>query len=141
MSIGQAAEHTGLSTHTLRFYEREGILATTVDRAANGRRQYSEQDLNWIYLCTRLRASGMPLAAIRRYAELVREGLGNEAERLALLRTHAEHVNAQIAELRGCLEIITRKVEMYAERANGSRDPLWDPAESDDTGQCRVPSE
>ena len=101
LSIGQVAERTGLSVHALRFYEREGILATPVRRGPGGRRVYSEWDMDWLDVCTRLRASGMPLTAIRRYADLVRAGAGNEEERLALLRRHQEHVTAQIGELTG----------------------------------------
>jgi DNA-binding transcriptional MerR regulator len=60
---GQAAERTGLSAHALRFYEREGLLAAPVQRTADGRRAYSEPDLEWLELCVKLRSSGMPLAA------------------------------------------------------------------------------
>ena len=72
LSIGQAALRSGLSVHALRFYEREGLLASPVERTADGRRVYSEHDLEWLELCIKLRSSGMPLAAIRRYTELVR---------------------------------------------------------------------
>jgi len=84
LSIGQVAERTGLGVHTLRFYEREGLLAMPVRRAA-GRRVYSEDDVEWLDICTELRSSGMPPAEIRRYAELVREGLGN-------VKVYQEHV-------------------------------------------------
>jgi len=80
LSIGKAAERTGLSVHALRFYEREGLLASPVQRSPDGRRAYSEQDLEWLDLCIKLRSSAMPLAAIRHYAELVRQGEGNERE-------------------------------------------------------------
>ncbi|MEV5707920.1 MerR family transcriptional regulator [Actinoallomurus sp. NPDC052274] len=86
LSIGQVAERTGLSVHALRFYEREGVLVDPVRRGPAGRRVYSENDVEWLTVCIILRASGMPLPAIRRYTELVREGDGNEEERLALLR-------------------------------------------------------
>src|SRR5690349_21418644 len=85
LSIGEVAERTGLSVHALRFYEREGLLATPVYRAPGGRRVYSEWDLEWLELCIKLRESGMPITAIRRYAELVRQGTGNEKERLDVL--------------------------------------------------------
>jgi DNA-binding transcriptional MerR regulator len=57
-----------------------------VQRTADGRRAYSESDLEWLELCVKLRSSGMPLAAIRQYAELVRQGAGNEQDRLTILR-------------------------------------------------------
>jgi DNA-binding transcriptional MerR regulator len=113
MTIGQVAERTGLSVHALRFYEREGLFATPIRRELNGRRVYSEDDIGWLTICTVLRASGMPLTAIRRYAELVRDGAGNEKERLSLLREHQDRVTDQMAELRKCLDLITFKVGVY----------------------------
>jgi DNA-binding transcriptional MerR regulator len=127
LTIGQVAERTGLSVHALRYYEREGLLVDPVQRAAGGRRIYSEWDVEWLELCIRLRASGMPVTAIRRYAELVRQGEGNERDRLALLRGHQEHVTTQIADLRACLDVITLKVRMYEESlAARGADPIWD---------------
>jgi DNA-binding transcriptional MerR regulator len=119
LSIGEVAERTGLSVHALRFYEREGILANPVRRAAGGRRLYSEDDVEWLRLCILLRASGMPLPLIRRYTELVRQGAGNEQERLALLRQHEEQVVDQIAELNRCLDVIRYKVAKYEDYLAG----------------------
>ncbi len=129
LTIGQVAERTGLSVHALRFYEREGVFASAVQRTPDGRRAYSEDDLEWLDLCVKLRSSGMPLAAIRRYAELVRQGPGNEAGRLAILRQHEERITAQLAALTACLEMISFKVKIYEESlANGSTDPIWAPS-------------
>ena len=129
LGIGQAAQRTGLSVHALRFYEREGLLASPIERTADGRRAYREQDLEWLDLCIKLRSSGLPLAAIRRYAELVREGAGNEQERLVLMRQHMERVTAKIAALDACLEVITFKVKLYEESlATDHTDPIWAPA-------------
>ncbi|MFF0769800.1 MerR family transcriptional regulator [Nonomuraea wenchangensis] len=116
LSIGQVAERTGLSVHTLRFYEREGLLAQPVRRGAAGHRVYDEDDVDWLGVCIRLRASGMPLADIRRYTELVRAGQGNEVERLEVLREHRERVLAQRHELDECLKLITYKVGIYESR-------------------------
>jgi DNA-binding transcriptional MerR regulator len=113
LSIGQVAERTGLSVHALRFYEREGVLANPVRRLAGGRRIYSEDDVEWLRLCVLLRASGMPLPAIRRYTELVRLGDGNEEERLTLLRQHEQRVVEQIDELNRCLDVVRYKVARY----------------------------
>jgi len=113
LSIGEVADRTGLSVHALRFYEREGILVDPVRRAAGGRRLYGEDDVEWLRLCILLRASGMPLPVIRRYTDLVRQGDGNEEERLALLRQHQEQVVSQIDELNRCLDVIKYKVARY----------------------------
>ena len=129
LGIGQAAQRTGLSVHALRFYEREGLLASPVQRGPDGRRAYGDDDLEWLELCVKLRSSGMPLAAIRRYAELVRQGAGNEPERLVLMRQHMERVTAQIAALDACLEVIACKVKLYEESlATDHTDPIWAPA-------------
>jgi DNA-binding transcriptional MerR regulator len=125
LSIGQVAERTGLSVHALRFYEREGMFPTPVHRDTAGHRLYSEWDLEWLEVCGKLRASGMPLTAIRRYAGLVRHGAGNEAERLTLLREHQAYVRGQITALIECLELISFKVRLYeACLAEGWTDPL-----------------
>lgn len=115
LSIGQVAERTGLSVHALRFYEREGLLTDPVRRDAGGRRVYTEHDVEWLDTCIRLRASGMPLPAIRRYVELIREGGGNEQQRIAIMREHREQVLAQIAELTECLNLISHKIDFYQE--------------------------
>ncbi|WP_163511107.1 MerR family transcriptional regulator [Fodinicola acaciae] len=126
LSIGEVAERTGLSVHALRFYEREGIFADAVRRGSNGRRLYSEDDVEWLHICTKFRASGMPLDTIRQYVDLVRQGGGNEHERLALLKQHQQNVVAQIEELKTCLDVITYKVNVYEEYlARGTADRLW----------------
>ncbi|HVV24770.1 MAG TPA: MerR family transcriptional regulator [Pseudonocardiaceae bacterium] len=126
LSIADAAAKTGISTHTLRFYEREGLLTAPVARNGSGWRRYSPKDLEWIVVCTKLRATGMPLRAIRRYAELVRSGPGNEVERLALLEEHQSVLRARLAELRENMELIDYKVDVYKKRlADGDADELW----------------
>lgn len=126
LSIGQVAERTGLSVHALRFYEREGLLADPVRRESNGRRVYSEDDVDWLDMCIKFRSSGMPLDTIRKYTDLVRQGPGNEADRLALLKSHQDHVSQQIADLNECLNVITWKVGIYQEHVEaGTADCLW----------------
>jgi DNA-binding transcriptional MerR regulator len=112
LTIGQVAERTGLSIHTLRFYEKEGVLATPPRRSAGGRRVYTEHDVEWLNLCVVLRGSGMPLPEIRRYTELARTA-GTEPQRLDLLRTHQQRLRDQLAELGRCMDVITHKVACY----------------------------
>ncbi|TLP53626.1 MerR family transcriptional regulator [Microbispora tritici] len=113
LHIGEVARRTGLSVHTLRLYEREGLLAGEVLRDEAGRRVYSAWDVEWLGNCVKFRASGMPLAAIGRLARLVREGTGNEAERLEVLREHRRHVAERIAQLQDCLDLVDGKVAAY----------------------------
>ena len=129
LSIAEAASRTGVSVHTLRYYERAGLVITPVDRTAAGRRRYRAEDLKWIKICTRLRATGMPIKAIRHYAELVCAGPGNEQERLALLEAHRATVLAQLAEVQENLKVIDHKIDVYRGRlAAGDADQLWAPA-------------
>jgi DNA-binding transcriptional MerR regulator len=118
LSIGQVAERTGLSVHTLRFYEREGLFPTPITRVGS-RRTYTEDDLEWLELCGILRGSGMPLAAVRDYARLIADGDGNEPERLALLREHQQRLRAQLAELERCQDLIRHKVGVYEDIVDG----------------------
>ncbi len=128
LSIGQVAERTGLSVHTLRLYEREGLFTTAVRRSSSGRRVYSRWDVDWLGTCLLLRASGMPLATIRRFAELVREGEGNEPERLVLLRRHEQYIHERLSELNECLSLITTKVAGYEQHlAAGTAGTIWNP--------------
>lgn len=113
LNIGAVAERTGLSTHTLRFYEREGILPVRIERSPAGHRLYSEDDVEWLMICKSLRASGMPLADICDYVVLINAGGGNEADRLRLLRRHQQRLRGQIDELRACVEWIEHKVGIY----------------------------
>ena len=129
LSIGDVARRTGLSVHALRFYEREGLLLSQhVARGTGGHRRYGPEDVRWLGICTKLRRSGMPLAEIRRFAELVREGPGNEQQRLELLREQQRRVESQLAELEECLRIISRKVGVYEEHvADGTAQDLYTP--------------
>jgi len=111
-TIGEAAEKCGLSQHTLRWYERIGLLGH-IERGSDGRRRFSDGDLDWLSLLTKLRATGMPVRDMQRYAELVRSGAGH-AERLDLLKRHREQVRRAIASQRECLKLLDAKIDHYA---------------------------
>lgn len=126
VSIAEAARLSGVSVHTLRYYERSEMMPTTPARTAGGTRRYRAAELEWIHTCTKLRSLGMSTALIRRYVELVRAGPGNEHERLALLETHRDQVHAQMASLARDLTLIEGKIEVYRRRLDvGSADRLW----------------
>jgi DNA-binding transcriptional MerR regulator len=128
LSIAEAARQTGVSVHTLRYYERAGLVVTTIDRTDGGWRRYRKLDLDWIKICTRLRVTGMPIRAIRHYAELVSAGAGNEQERLRLLEAHRAEVRTRLAELEESLRLIDHKIDVYRGRLTaGDADRLWAP--------------
>ncbi|MEZ0294104.1 MAG: MerR family transcriptional regulator [Solirubrobacteraceae bacterium] len=117
LSISDAANATGLSVHTLRYYERAGLMLDPVERAPSSHRRYTEDEIRWVTLLTRLRATGMPIRRIRDYADLVRAGDGNEDERLALLEAHRAAVLEQLEVMRANLDAIEFKIERYREQA------------------------
>jgi DNA-binding transcriptional MerR regulator len=112
MKIQQVAEKTNLSIYTLRYYEQAGLV-TPVERAANGHRDYSQDDVKRIVFVTRLRAAGMPIANIRRYVELAQQGDATVLERLQLLEEHKACIEERIEELRQHLTLINNKIEHY----------------------------
>lgn len=117
-SIAEAAEATGLTPHTLRYYERDGLLLDAVERASSGHRRYTEADLGWLILLSRLRATGMPIREIREYAALVRRGDGTERERLAILQGHRDRVLTELAQVQEHLTAIEGKIALYRTRTD-----------------------
>jgi len=113
VSIAEAASTTGVSAHTLRYYERAGLMLTPVDRASSSHRRYSEADLAWVRFLTRLRWTGMSISVMRRYTELVREGDATIAQRRELLVAHREAVRGHLAEITASLEAIDHKIDIY----------------------------
>jgi DNA-binding transcriptional MerR regulator len=110
-SIREAADKCGLSQHTLRWYERIGLVGP-VARGSDGRRRFTDADLDWLTLITRLRETGMPVSDMQRYAALVRSGAG-ETERLELLKRHREEVRRALAAQRECLKLLNAKIAAY----------------------------
>ena len=114
LTIQQVAELSGLSVHTLRYYERNGLLEP-VNRAANGHRRYSAQDLTRIEFLTRLRMTGMPIRQMQQYAQLMRRHPDGISERLAILEEHERQVQERLRELSRNLEVIQYKIRLYKE--------------------------
>jgi DNA-binding transcriptional MerR regulator len=112
LTISEAAESAGVTAHTLRYYERAGLL-DPVGRAGSGHRRYGEDDLTRIVFIARLRSTGMPIREIRRYFELVRAGPRTEPDRLALLQAHRDRVLAQLDEFAHHLQAIDFKIDLY----------------------------
>jgi DNA-binding transcriptional MerR regulator len=114
LSIQQVAAVTQLSTHTLRYYERIGLLAP-IERASSGHRRYSSQDIAWINFLTRLRATGMPIREMQQFAELRRQGDRTLSQRRQLLEIHQQQVYQQIDDLTENLKVIREKIQHYQE--------------------------
>jgi DNA-binding transcriptional MerR regulator len=111
LPIAEVAELTGVTAHTLRYYERIGLV--DVPRDAAGRRVYSRHEVARIVFVTRLRMTAMPIREIQAYFGLVAQGQGTEAERLDLLQRHRRDVVARMDELRSALSVIDFKIALY----------------------------
>jgi DNA-binding transcriptional MerR regulator len=113
-SIAQAAERSGLSIDTLRYYERIGLVDPPA-RDSGGRRSYSDDDLSWLEFLTKLRTTGMPIRLMREYAQLRHKGLATASRRKQLLYDHRADVRQRIAELQECLAVLDYKIDNYAQ--------------------------
>jgi len=113
-NIAQLSEQTGLSPHTLRYYEKESLIQH-VPRDAGGRRRYGEVHLKTIKFVNALRATGMPIREIKRYLAFYQLGPATKADRLALLESHRAKVKEELEAVRANLTIIDKKIQGYKE--------------------------
>ena len=112
LTISDAAERAGLTSHTIRYYEGAGLLPR-VGRATSGHRRFSEGDVAWAIFISRLRATGMPIRRIKEYVDLFKEGPSTEGARLALLEDHRDTVLERMDEISRNLALIELKIDMY----------------------------
>ncbi len=115
-SIAATAERTGVSAHTLRYYERIGLI-DPVDRDDSGRRLYRENDVQRVDFLRKLRSTGMPITRMQEYVDLVRRGPSTARARLELLEEHRRHVLHDLEHLNDCLGAINFKIDRYRRSA------------------------
>lgn len=108
----KAAEKIGISAHTLRFYDKEGLLPN-VGRDEHGNRRFTDNDLQWLSLLQCLKNTGVSLKDIKRFAECTTIGDDTIDERLALFESQTENVKCQIAELKRYLNLLKYKLAFY----------------------------
>ncbi|HKT64615.1 MerR family transcriptional regulator [Burkholderia sp. 22313] len=128
LTIGQVAELTGVSTHTLRYYEQAGLLRA-ISRTAAGHRLYAPADLDWLAFVMRLKATGMPIAQMQQFAALRAEGESTFGARRRLLVAHRDAVRSHIAELQASLDAIGDKIAYY-ETQEGETERRANPSQS-----------
>ncbi len=130
-TIQQVAEATGLSVHTLRYYERIGLIHS-IGRAENSHRRYSDDDIGWINFLNKLRATGMSIQEMQRYAELQRLGDETLPERLEILKALRQRVETHIDELYEHLKIIRYKIDNYEKLTAeiNSTKPITEPSQA-----------
>jgi len=121
LSIGEVADLTGLSIHTLRYYDELGLLPQ-VRRAENGHRVFDEEVLGWIHIIKCLRATQMPLSDIQRFTYLARQDGDTIALQRELLEAHRRQVEQRMCEVKAAIALIDDKIrhmrETEAEKAN-----------------------
>ena len=110
-SIGEFSEVTGLGIHTLRYYEHENLI--TPMRNSSNRRRYSDKDITWIAFIKRLKATGMPIKEIKRYAMLRAEGDATLTERMEMLIQHRQSLKDQIRQLQEHEAKLDEKIAFY----------------------------
>ncbi len=112
--IGELAQRTGRSIHTIRWYEAQGLIPGVI-RDGGGRRVYSELHLSWLDLMERLRRTGMSIAQMRQYTVLVKQGSKTLRRRQVLLSQHRARVQRTIADWTQALKLIDSKIDFYGE--------------------------
>lgn len=117
LTIAEVAERSGVTAHTLRYYERVGLIS--VGRDESGYRVYTGADFGRIVFLSRLRMTGMPIRDLQRYVRLVETGEHTVPERLALLQEHRDAVRARIDELAFALDTVERKIATYGGACGG----------------------
>jgi len=136
LSIQQAAKATGLSAHTLRYYERIGLI-DPIARQANRHRFYRPEDMQWIAFLTRLRSTGMSIEHMLRYATLRRQGdsLSSVSARKRMLDQHTATLEAKLVALQETLMVLHAKVAFYTQKEEGLKTPTHHlPKEESDHG-------
>lgn len=121
MKISDLAKRSGLSAHTLRYYERIGLLPYA-DRDRSGQRDYDASILSWIEFVGRLKTTGMPIRDMLLYAKLADDGKTTFNERREMLEQHRERVRAHVADLETCLRVLDVKIASYQEAEERMRD-------------------
>ena len=114
-SIQEVSKRTGLSPHTLRYYEKEGLLPS-IERTSGGFRQYTDKDLEALGLICCLKNTGMSLQEITRFIRLTHEGDRTLKERVELLREHRENVIQRMNEMQKYLDKVTWKLNFFSEK-------------------------
>lgn len=111
-TIQQISKMTGLTVHTLRYYEKIGLL-NEVNRDKNGYRQYSESDISWIQFLIRLRNTGMSVTDMKLFSDLRSKGESTISARRELLEMHQNKVCKEIKELKDNKTEIEKKIDYY----------------------------
>lgn len=112
LTISDASYALGMTTHTLRYYEKAGLLPP-IPRTEGGLRRYRDQDVQLLRFLAKLRLTGMPIREVRKYSELVRMGDSTMPQRRSMLESHRAEVQRQLKSLQRNLEVLNLKINLY----------------------------
>ena len=112
LSIDEVAKRTGLTAHTLRYYERIGLIAL-ITRAAGGQRRYAASDMAWIEFLLRLRTTNMPIGKMQTFAKLRGAGDSTVPDRRRMLEEHLTDVLSTIKAMRQSAQALRAKIKYY----------------------------
>ena len=113
-TIKEFSEKMNLSSSTLRYYEKEGLLPSS-KRRNNGHRQYDDSDIPWVTVITCLRSTGMSVSDVRHYVELCKQGDNTVRERKQIILDQKKKIEDQLREVKQHLETINKKIDLYDE--------------------------
>ncbi|MFT5700997.1 MAG: DNA-binding transcriptional MerR regulator [Desulforhopalus sp.] len=120
MNISEFSQHTGISAHTIRYYEKAGIIRN-INRNASGHRNFTKDDLIWADFIHRLKETGMSLANIKEYADMREEGSITSESRMKLLQKHVEILEDKIETHSLHLKKLHEKIKLYETQINGEK--------------------
>jgi len=112
MKIAEVSGHTGISSDTLRYYERIGLI-WPVNRNASGIRDYTDLDVRRVEFIKRMRSAGLPVEVLIEYVALVQQGDHTIEARKEILRERRELLAARVSEMQKTLDILDHKIEVY----------------------------
>ncbi|MGN0929700.1 MAG: MerR family transcriptional regulator [Alphaproteobacteria bacterium] len=124
-TIGQVAKKTGLTTHTLRFYDKEGLLPN-VKKNLSGIRYFSDTDLNWLVVLECLKSTGLPLKDIKYYIDLCKLGNKSLKERLEIFKMQKKRVEEQMSLLKSNMKKINFKIKYYEEALKNGEENIYE---------------
>lgn len=125
-TIGQASEKTSLSIHTLRYYEKEGIIRT-VKRTEAGMRIYDDADIEWLQLVCCLRSTGMTILELKEFVALIFAGEQTIFERIDRLQRQKTRIQVHVSQLESYTSMIDHKIQSYFRlKGVGNKETLED---------------
>jgi MerR family transcriptional regulator, aldehyde-responsive regulator len=112
MKIAEVSEQYGLSSDTLRYYERIGLIQP-VNRSESGIRDYGEIDLRRVEFIKCMRSAGLPIEVLIEYVGLVQQGDRTIEARKEILVEQRALLAARLQEIQHTLDVLDHKIEVY----------------------------